>query len=374
MVDQIRLQALARFNNLELENDKELLEIVELASAVSNSPYAMITFMDNETQNLIVRKGISKITVPRNISFCTHTLAGNDLLVVPDLIKDTRFINNPWVTGKENLRFYAGVPLITHEGEKIGTLCVFDNIPHNLNDQEKMMIKILGNQVIKTLEFRAGLEILKKHEIELSEQRLINNDANIRLRSFFESSTTFQVLIGIKGEIIDFNKAAYNFINNAYNNKLTRGEHFVKYVDDAFLEPFTKNYNLALQGIRTMHEGSTFYEPLGILYWEATFEPVRNDDNEIISISYTVRDVTERKLKEQKIIEQNQSLVDIAHIQAHEFRGPLTTIMGLINLIKEENYSAPPAYFEYLEQAAIILDEKIRKVVRDVEKMVIDPK
>lgn len=372
MVEQIRLQALARFNNLELENDTELLEIVELASAVSNAPYAMITFMDNEVQYLKVRKGISQLIVPRNISFCTHTMDYNDLLVVPDLLKDERFINNPWVVGEEKLRFYAGVPLITHNGDKLGTLCVLDNKAHDMTAQEQMVMKILGNQVVKILEFREGVQVLKQHQQELIEQRKINSDANIRLRSFFESSTNFQVLLGKKGEIIDFNKAANNFIESAYGKNLIRGEQFVKHVDEHVLETFTKNYSLGLHGIKTLQEGSTYYEPLGMIYWEASFEPARNDENEIIGVSYIVRDVTERKLKEQKIIEQNQSLINIAHIQAHEFRGPLTTIMGLMNLIKEENYTAPPAYFEYLEHAVEALDKKIRQIVGDVEKMVTD--
>ncbi len=372
MVEQIRLQALARFNNLELENDTELLEIVELASSVSNAPYAMITFMDNEVQYLKVRKGISQITVPRNNSFCTHAMKSDNLLVVSDLLKDERFINNPWVIGEENIRFYAGVPLITHNGEKLGTLCVLDSKAHEMTAQEQMVMKILGNQVVKILEFREGVQVLKQHQQELIEQRKINSDANIRLRSFFESSTNFQVLLGKKGEIIDFNKAANNFIESAYGNNLIRGEQFVKYVDEHVLETFTKNYSLGLRGIKTLEEGSTYYEPLGRIFWEASFEPARNDENQIIGVSYIVRDVTERKLKEQKIIEQNQSLVNIAHIQAHEFRGPLTTIMGLMNLIKEENYTGPQTYFEYLEHAVEALDQKIRSIVGNVEKMVSD--
>ena len=111
---------------------------------------------------------------------------------------------------------------------------------------------------------------------------------------------------------------------------------------------------------------------MGVFYWEAFFDPAFNDDNEIIGVSYLIRNITERRLKEQKIIAQNKSLLDIAHIHAHEFRAPLATIMGLMNLIKAENYVAPVAYFEYLEQAANQLDGTIRRIVHDIDEIVVD--
>src|SRR5476651_2088769 len=126
IIEEIRLQAVARFVDIDLENDSELQEIVELASAVSNTPFALITFLDRDTQYLKVRKGVNETTMPRQISFCTHAIQQNDLMLVPDMLKDERFLNNPIVSGQPGVRFYAGVPLTTYDGQKLGTLCVLD--------------------------------------------------------------------------------------------------------------------------------------------------------------------------------------------------------------------------------------------------------
>jgi len=371
MIEEIRLQAVARFVDFDFESDPELKEIIEMASAVSNTPYALITLLDKETQYLKVRKGVTETTLPRQISFCTHAIKQNDLMLVPDTLRDKRFVNNPLVSGEAAVRFYAGMPLTTLDGQKLGTLCVLDVKQHNLNEQQQLLLKVLASQVMKIMELRVGLEMLEKNQKELAEQKVLINDANIRLRSFFESSTNFQVLLGKGGEVIDFNKTAFSFIRTVHKAELKREDQFIKYIHPTFTDTFINQYNLALAGQKSAKEGSTDYDDMGIIYWEAAFEAARDKNNEIIGVSYLIRNVTERKIKEQKIISQNQSLLKIAHIQAHEFRAPLTSIMGLMSLIKQDDYNAPKEYLQMLEQAVYTLDGKIRQIITDVDTTVV---
>jgi PAS domain S-box-containing protein len=371
IIEDLRLQTVAHFVDFNLEKDKELMEIVELAAAVTNLPYAVISFLDNETAYLKVRKGFSEVAIPRHLSFCTHALQQSELMIVPDASLDERFANNPFVTDGPRLRFFAGMPLIAQNGERIGVLCVSDIEPRILDSHQQLVLKILSNQVMKIVELKAGMKLLEKKQKELEEQKELNNNANIRLRSFFESSTNFQVLLGRNGEVIDFNKTAYNFIRTVHKAKLQRGDLFAKYIHPEFVATFLNQYKLALQGTKSAKEGSTDYEEMGVIWWEAAFEAARDDEGEIIGVSYLIRNVTERKLKEQKIIAQNQSLLKIAHIQAHEFRAPLTTIMGLMSLIKEENFAAPSEYIELLEQAVDTLDTTIRHIVTNIDDTVI---
>ncbi len=371
MIEDIRLQAVARFVDFDFENDTELQELVELASAVSDTPFALITLLDKDTQYLKVRKGTEETAMPRQISFCTHAIQQNDIMVVPDMLKDDRFINNPLVSGSAGVRFYAGIPLTTSGGQKLGTLCVLDVKQHNLNKHQQMVLKVLANQVMKIMELRIGLEMLERNQVELAEQKEINNDSNIRLRSFFESSPNFQVLLGKSGEVIDFNKTAFTFLKTIHKIEIKRGDQFVKFIHPEFMAAFIDRYNLALEGKKSLEEGSTTYEETGLIWWEAAFEPAHDRHGEIIGISYIIRNVTERKLKEQKIISQNESLLKIAHIQAHEFRAPLTSIMGLMSLIKQEDYVAPKEYLQLLEQAVQTLDDRIRQVIADVDSNVV---
>ena len=179
------------------------------------------------------------------------------------------------------------------------------------------------------------------------------------------------MLLGKDGEVIDYNKVAYDFIKKVHGIKLTRGNLFITCLAPDFIDKFIDSYKLALKGKRAFEEGSTDYGSHGIIHWEASFETARDYDNQIIGISYIIRDVTDRKVKEHKIIAQNQSLLKIAHMQAHEFRAPLTTITGMMDLIKAENYKAPKEYFDLLENAVINLDSKIHEIVKDIDDAVL---
>jgi GAF domain-containing protein len=103
--------------------------------------------LDEETQYLKVRKGTRETTVPRKTSFCTHALEHGGLLVVPDTLRDSRFIANPMVTGGPRIRFFASMPLTMRDGQKIGTLYVLDDEVHDLDEHQEVMLRILSSQV-----------------------------------------------------------------------------------------------------------------------------------------------------------------------------------------------------------------------------------
>jgi PAS domain S-box-containing protein len=367
MNKDVRLLAVKRFQKFDFKSDVELNEIIEMASGICKTPVALITLVDKDTQWLKVRKGTDVERMPREISFCSKAIEQDDLLLIPDASADDRFSNNPIVTGAPKIRFYAGAPLITHDGYKLGTLCVIDTEPHELTDNQQKMIKMLSKQAINIMELRVSSELLESSRKEIHKQNQVIKDAQTRLRSFFESSTNFHVLLGKKGEVIDFNKTAFNFIERIHGKKLLPGNDFIGFLAVDFKDIFVEKYIKALTGENCYEEGFTDYGAHGIIWWEASFETARDANNKIIGISYLIRNVTERKLKEQKIIDQNTSLLTIAHIHAHEFRAPLTSIMGLMTLIKEDDYKAPKEYFNLLDKAVLSLDEIIQRIISNIE-------
>lgn len=369
--NDIRLLAVERFKTLNIDTDKEFREFVEMASDICSTPIALITLIEEDVQWLKVKKGTDVDQMPVKTSFCTHTLLQDDVMVVPDAQKDERFANSPIVAGAPNIRFYAGTPLITNEGHRIGTLCVIDMKPHELNNNQQQMLKMLGKQAIGLMDFRISVEMLEKNKIEVEQHKEALKKAEIKLRSFFESSPNFHVLLGKKGEVIDYNKVAYIFLKNLHKVKITRGSKFVTFLTPDLIGKFNEGFRLALKGEKAFVEGSTDYGSNGMLYWEASFETARDADSKIIGISYIIRDVTDRKIKEMKIIDQNRSLLKIAHLQAHEFRAPLTSIIGMMDLIEADDYQAPREYFEMLGSAVHNLDKKICEIVANVDSMVL---
>jgi GAF domain-containing protein len=91
---------------------------------------------------------------PRDIAFCAHALFDTELLVVRDTTQDERFADNPFVTAAPRIRFYAGAPLVSHDGQVLGTLCVLDSEPRELTPEQMDALRALARQVMAQLELR----------------------------------------------------------------------------------------------------------------------------------------------------------------------------------------------------------------------------
>jgi GAF domain-containing protein len=101
----------------------------------------------------------------RDVSFCGHAICQPDLFIVPDAAMDKRFSHNPLVTADPKIRFYAGAPLITPDGHALGTLCVIDKVPRQLNADQKQALRVLARHVMTQLELRRhAMELAKAHE------------------------------------------------------------------------------------------------------------------------------------------------------------------------------------------------------------------
>ena len=99
-------------------------EITGLAAQICECPVAVIGLIDETRDWKKSKYGLPPdfTGMPRELSICSSTICGNDLLVVPDLTVDARFSDNAWVAGPPNLRAYCGMPLINPEGYALGTL------------------------------------------------------------------------------------------------------------------------------------------------------------------------------------------------------------------------------------------------------------
>src|SRR5690606_25324192 len=121
-----RIQVLRDYALESLENDPELASIARFAAKLCDTPYALVSLVEEERQRFLAREGLTASETPREISFCTHAMQGSGLMEVRDATRDPRFAGNPLVTAGPRLRFYAGQPLKSEEGLPLGTLCVLD--------------------------------------------------------------------------------------------------------------------------------------------------------------------------------------------------------------------------------------------------------
>ena len=152
--EESRLAALRSYNILDTLPEKEYDDIVRLVCTICNVPTAVISLVDTERQWFKARQGMELSQTPREISFCAHALGQPELFVVPDAALDGRFAGSPLVTSGPQVRFYAGAPLVTPEGEALGTLCALDNQPRTLTGEQQEALMILSRQVMAHLELR----------------------------------------------------------------------------------------------------------------------------------------------------------------------------------------------------------------------------
>jgi PAS domain S-box-containing protein len=357
-----RLQAVNRFLKLNISKEKEIQEIVKLAAEICQTPTALVTLLDHDTQYIKFKVGFDLETTTRRDAFCNHIIEQYEVMVVPDALKDERFVNSSLVTGNPNIRFYAGSPLTTQDGHNLGSLCVVDQIPKQLSSSQQQMLRILSKQVINLLEFDSSLKILKEQFIEAK-------SSENKLRSFFESFASCYLLIGKNLEILDYNKASANFVESKYHVKINTGMKVIDYIHQPLSE-FINNYNKALNGMSVQTDQLVEYEDDEI-WWSFTFAPARNPEGEVIGVSFKATDITIRVEAAQKIIKQNASLKQIAYIQSHELRKPVASIMGFMNIFKQDSYSTTKEELIMLEKAVNELDEKIRLIVNYTEDPVL---
>ncbi|BAV09660.1 GAF sensor signal transduction histidine kinase [Filimonas lacunae] len=153
--EQDRLQELYRTELLDSPKDTDFDEIVQLASRICDVPISLISLIDAGRQWFKAKTGIDIDETERSISFCAHAILQDDLMEVRDTSKDERFADNPFVKGDPEVRFYAGVPLVTERGYKLGTLCVIDKTPRVLTEDQALALKVLAKQIIKLIELRS---------------------------------------------------------------------------------------------------------------------------------------------------------------------------------------------------------------------------
>jgi len=215
-------------------------------------------------------------------------------------------------------------------------------------------------------ELKLSLDQLDKSMGDLKQIRQYKVDNEVKLRSMFESLSDAYFLFGKEAEIIDFNKAAYDFVKDKYDEGLTCGRAMADFLTPEYQETFNIRYQDALNGVYSHVERLGDYGPKGTIWWDCAFEPVRNDIGEIIGVSYVSRNINDRKLYQEKILEQNRLLSRVAEIQSHDYRGPVATILGLMNLIRDDGYVASKEYLMMLDSAVKQLDGKIHEVVNIV--------
>ena len=156
-----RIADLHDLDILDSPAEAEFDDLVNTASLIAGTQMAMLSLVDSDRQWFKARSGIEATETPRDTSFCGHAIQDpNNPFVIEDTSTDPRFAKNPFVIGKPNIGFYAGVPIVTADGHAIGTICVADTKPGDITPDQLEALKGISRQAAALLELRRRTKTL----------------------------------------------------------------------------------------------------------------------------------------------------------------------------------------------------------------------
>lgn len=191
-----RLAALERYQVHDLQ-EQAFDELVTLAALICGTPVAIISVVEHARAWAKARIGAGALSVPRQLSFCTHAIEQTDVLIVGDAREDARFAANPFVVGDPHIRFYAGAPLVTEGGHRLGALCVLDARPRELAEYQVNSLRMLARQAMSQLE-------LRRHIAESRDLERLEREQAAQMRKIFASNLIHELrtpLTSIRGSL-----------------------------------------------------------------------------------------------------------------------------------------------------------------------------
>jgi len=220
-------------------------DITDLAALICDTSISLVSLTDDGQQRFKSQHGIGPGKAPRALPFCEQTIARpQELFVVPDTRCDVRFANTPQAVDGVPIRFYAGAALVTSEGDAVGTLCVIDQEPRQLTENQQSALWALSRQVVAQVELTHAVEELKNnteqlrsYQIQLEEyhQKLELTNARLRTLSVTDDLTGLNNRFAFEEDLRnEFERAQQT--NAPLSLLFLDADHF-KYYNDEFGHP-----------------------------------------------------------------------------------------------------------------------------------------
>ena len=180
-----RLRELYYTEILDTPSEKDFNDIVQLTAQTFNMPVSLITLIDCDRLWIKAKVGTALCEAKRNEAVCNYTIAQKEIFEVSDLSEDDRFSHFTYVKDGPAYKYYAGAPLVTSKGHKLGSLCVFDVQSRQLTNDQKNALHVLARQVVSLIELRVrNREMTQMSEMQNKVISIIGHDIRNPLASF----------------------------------------------------------------------------------------------------------------------------------------------------------------------------------------------
>lgn len=231
-----------------------------------------------------------------------------------------------------------------------------------------MVLKNLKSKYYKTLIRRVSIKSAHLIKPDKDKKLIVKLQAELKRLSFkfraiFDSSNSYYIILDKQLNILDYNKASFLFIKKLFNKKMIVGNSILNFLHPSSTKMVSENCERSFAGEKFIIERKIRHQNNDITWWLFEFAPATDLKGNITGVVFNANDITNRKAYEEKILSQHKKLMDIAVMQSHEIRGPVSTIMGLMSLIKEDNYAPDRECLLLMEITTEKLDKNIREII-----------
>lgn len=336
-----RLRALADLDVMDTAPEQEFDAIVQAAALVCDAPISLLTLINHDRQWFKANTGLDDISeTSRELAFCAHTIRQQGLLEVPDAQTDPRFAQNALVTSDPNIRFYAGIPLVTTDGARLGALCVIDRKPRELDDRQRAILAHLALAAVRALESRR------------SARRYLQSEA--RFRALSESAPLGVSASDASGGVTYSNSRWQEIYGLTFEQGL--GEGWSKPLHEADRARTSAQWLQAVRdGVGTEVEFRIRRNGNEIRHVRAITRPVLDANQVLTGHTGFVEDITERVQVQQALLAEREALGasqrqlrqlaaqlsdadrrknEFLATLAHELRNPLAPLRTGLEIIK----------------------------------------
>ncbi len=284
-----RLEALRQFQIMDTPPEENFDRLTRLAALLFDVPIVLISIVGRDRQFFKSRVGLDVCETSRDVSFCAHALIQDEVLFIPDALNDPRFATNPLVLGHPFIRFYAGKPLVTRTGHKLGTTCLIDNKPRgSFSDADRKLLADVAELVMDRFELRR-LEFMR-------------SVSHRRFESVARSAPDAIIFTDSEGRVTFWNKAAETIFGYREAEILHRSCEML--VPDSWLTIFEAEMErlrsgapleladriVELPGLRK--DGSEFPSEFSLSTWY---------EGDEVCAGAIVRDISERRHNEERL-------------------------------------------------------------------------
>ncbi|HEY9616784.1 MAG TPA: response regulator [Microcoleaceae cyanobacterium] len=395
-----RLLALRQYQILDTAPESTFDDLVDLAVQISDTTIAWISLIDADRQWFKSKLGIEATELPRHATLCAYTILHSDMLIIPDTAIDSRFMHHPLVTAAPNIRFYAGVPLITSDGYALGTLAVLDPTPQTLSPKQITALQTLGRQVMTQLELHRHLvdlasttaaqqrqeQALRKTkdetELRVAERTAELVSVNRRLQLELEERKRIEAALRVSQarfagilEIADdaiisvdqtqcitlFNQGAEKIFGYTAREALGQPLDILLPIRAVLgHRQHVKEFGQATSPARRMGERGTIYgrRKNGEEFpAEASISKLEMGDDRVYTV--ILRDISDREMVERMKDE-------FISVVSHELRTPLTSIHGSLRMLASGLLNSEPGTSQRLLQIAVESTDRLVRLINDV--------